>query len=80
MSLLQVRDCPEDIYRSIVNVAKNENRSISQQVIVLLKKSLGQESSNIQRRRDLLEKIGKIHVLNSKDIDSVSWIREDRDR
>jgi len=40
MPLLQVRECPEDIYRKISYVAKNENRTIAQQVVVLLEKSL----------------------------------------
>ena len=38
MPLLQVRECPEDIYRKISYVAKNENRTIAQQVVVLLEK------------------------------------------
>ena len=42
MSLLQVRECPEDIYRKITYAAKNENRTIAQQIIVLLEKALGQ--------------------------------------
>ena len=34
MPLLQVRKCPEDIYRKISYIAKNENRTIAQQVVV----------------------------------------------
>ena len=47
MPLLQVRECPEDIYRKITYAAKSENRTIAQQIIVLLEKALGQEESNI---------------------------------
>ncbi len=36
MPLLQVRECPEDIYRKISYVAKAENRTIAQQVIDVL--------------------------------------------
>lgn len=39
MPLLQVRECPEDIYRKITYAAKNENRTIAQQIIVLLEKA-----------------------------------------
>lgn len=47
MPLLQVRECPEDIYRKISYIAKNENRTIAQQVVVLLEKSLERQESNI---------------------------------
>jgi hypothetical protein len=81
MPLLQVRECPEEVYRDLVNVAKRENRSIAQQVIVLLRRSLGKASSNMQRRQDILEKIGtNASVLGVKNADFVSWIREDRER
>lgn len=81
MPLLQVRECPEDIYRKISLVAKNENRTIAQQVIVLLEKSLGQKESNMERRKKLLEKIEGREISNKvKAIDAVALIREDRDR
>jgi hypothetical protein len=81
MPLLQVRECPEDIYRKITIVAKNENRTIAQQVVVLLKKSLGQEESNIERRKNIIEKIQKRIISDDiKKMDAVALIREDRDR
>jgi len=81
MPLLQVRECPEDIYRKISHVAKNENRTIAQQVVVLLEKSLGQQESNIERRKRLIEKLQNRQISSDiKIIDPVSLIREDRDR
>ena len=81
MPLLQVRECPEDIYRKISHVAKNENRTIAQQVVVLLEKGLGQQESNIERRKRLMEKLQNRQISpDIKVIDSVSLIREDRDR
>lgn len=81
MPLLQVRECPEDIYRKITLVAKNENRTIAQQVIVLLEKSLGQTESNMERRKQLLARIDHYPVSDAaKAIDTVALIREDRDR
>ena len=81
MSLLQVRECPEDIYRKISLVAKKQNRTIAQQVVVLLKKSLGQEESNIERRERILRKIENRQISNEiKVIDAVSLIRQDRNR
>ncbi len=81
MPLLQVRDCPEDIYQKIVLVAKRQNRSIAQQTLVLLEKGLGQEQSNSERRRQLLEIIAARDIPQAvKDLDAVALIREDRDR
>jgi len=81
MPLLQVRECPEDIYRKITLVAKNENRTIAQQVVVLLEKSLGQTESNTDRRKHLLAKIESRQISDEvKAIDAVALIREDRDR
>jgi len=81
MPLLQVRECPEDIYKKIVIVAKKQNRTIAQQVVVLLEKGLGQEQSNIERRKLVLAKIGTRNISSDiKIIDEVKLIREDRDR
>jgi hypothetical protein len=81
MPLLQVRDFPADIYDEISYEAKQQNRTIAQQTIVLIKKGLGEEISNQERRRRLLEKIRNRDVPESvKAIDPVKWIREDRDR
>ncbi len=81
MALLQVGDCPEDIYNRIAKEAKKERRTIAQEILTLLEKGLGQELSNIERRRKILEKISARDIPNSvKEIDPVVLIREDRDR
>jgi len=81
MPLLQVRDCPKDVYKRIAIVAKRQNRTIAQQTIVLLEKGLGQERSNIARREELLEKIeGRFISHKAKEPNAVALIREDRDR
>jgi hypothetical protein len=81
MPLLQVRECPEDVYKKVALVAKRQNRTIAQQVVVLLEKGLGQEESNIERRKQLLSKIESRHISDkAKAIDAVALIREDRDR
>ena len=81
MPLLQVRECPEDIYKKISYVAKNENRTIAQQVVVLLEKGLGQSESNMERRKRLIEKLETREISSEiKKSDSVSLIREDRDK
>ena len=81
MPLLQVRDFPEDIYKKITIAAKKQNRTISQQVVVLLEKSLGQEESNNERRKRAIEKIKDRNISESvKKMDAVALIREDRER
>jgi hypothetical protein len=82
MPLLQIRDCPEDIYNRLSIVARKEHRTIAQQTLVFLEKSLGQEQSNIERRRALIEKIQATDDVSeeARAVDPVKWIREDRNR
>jgi hypothetical protein len=81
MPTLQVRDIPEDIYKRLTQVAKQENRSITQQTIVLLQEGLGIKHSNKERRRVLMETIkAKNLIIENNKVDPVELIREDRDR
>ena len=80
MPTLQVRDLPDDIYIKLNMIANEENRSIAQQTIVLLKESLGLHINNKLRRKALLEKLTEKKYSESKDIDQVELIREDRER
>jgi len=81
MPLLQVRDFPGDIYDEITHEARRQNRTIAQQTIVLIKKGLGEEISNRERRRRVLEKSSERTVSReAKEVDYVKLIREDRDR
>jgi hypothetical protein len=57
MPLLQVRDCPEDIYNKLTEMARRERRTIAQQTLVLLEQGLAQPLSNRERRRRVLELI-----------------------
>jgi len=81
MPLLQVRDCPEDIYKKISYYAKQQNRTIGQQVLSILEIGLKMDLPNIERRKLLLEKINQ-REINKKvlEIDDVALIREDRER
>jgi hypothetical protein len=81
MPTLQVRDIPEDIYQRLSQVAKQENRSITQQTIVLLQEGLGIKHSNKERRRVLMEAIkAKTSKIEPNSLDPVKLLREDRDR
>lgn len=80
MPTLQVRDLPEDIYIKLNMIANEENRSIAQQTIVLLKESLGLHINNKLRRKALLEKLNSKKYPENTEIDQVKLIREDRER
>ena len=45
MPALQVRDCPSDLYEELKSVAVQENRSISQQTIFILREFLAQRQN-----------------------------------
>ena len=81
MPLLQVRDFPDDIYEAIGFEARRQNRTIAQQTIVLIKKGLGGEVSNQERRRLAIEKSKTRKISEkAKSMDYVTLIREDRAR
>jgi len=81
MPLLQVRDCPEDLYKKISLCAKKQNRTIAQQVVSLLQKALRLEQPNRERREALLERIQNRNVKDqARSVDEVALIREDRER
>ena len=83
MATLQVRDFPDDLHEKLMTVAKNERRSLAQQVLVLLTQALEQTESNKNRRSLVLTKIAAEHAKKKnakKTTDPVKLLREDRDR
>lgn len=81
MSLLQVRDCPADLYAELADCAKRENRSISQQTIYILKTALGSQDQNKARRRKALTELTKNTFALPDGVSTPEeLIREDRDR
>lgn len=81
MSLLQVRDIPEDLYENLAKIAKMENRSIAQETIVLLRKALNLKEEHISRRKRVLEEIDEFYIAEVDNFpDPALLIREDRDR
>lgn len=81
MSLLQVRDCPADLYAELADCAKRENRSISQQTIYILKTALGSQDQNKARRRKALTELTKNAFALPDGVSAPEeLIREDRDR
>ncbi|MCL1931746.1 MAG: hypothetical protein FWF55_08015 [Treponema sp.] len=81
MPLLQVRDFPADVYEDITFEARRQNRTIAQQTVVLIKKGLGSEISNRERRQIAVERIKERNVpAEAQSVDYVKLVREDRDR
>ena len=81
MPLLQVRDFPADVYEDITFEARRQNRTIAQQTVVLIKKGLGSEISNRERRRIAVERTKEWNVpAGAQALDHVKLIREDRNR
>jgi hypothetical protein len=81
MPLLQVRDFPEDIYKEITFEAHRQHRTIAQQTIMLIKKGLGEEMSNTERRKRAVETAFSRNIpQKAKAVDYVQFVREDRDR
>ena len=81
MPLLQVRDIPADLYETISRVAQTENRSITQQTIVLLKAALNITEEQRARRKAVFREIDSLDVKGSNTFpDPARFTREDRDR
>jgi plasmid stability protein len=80
MPTLQVRDLPEEIYSQLSYLAEKENRSLTQEAIVLLREGIEAKIGNKERRRKILEKMDSLNIDGRNLPDPVSLIREDRER
>ena len=80
MPLLQVRECPPEVYDALSRVAQTENRSVPQQTIVLLKNALNITGERKARRKAVLREIDSLDIKNTDTFpDPTTLIREDRD-
>ena len=80
MPTIQVRNIPNDIYVQIQYLAEQEQRSIAEQTIILLKESLNNSNGNKNRRRMILKKMGNLPITDVQLPDPVTLLREDRER
>ena len=81
MPLLQVRDCPPDLYDQISLIADNDRRSIAQQTVVLLREAVGlTEPSKSRRGRAVADALRFAQSVPAGHLDSTDLIREDRER
>ena len=82
MPSLQVRELPDSIYKKLSELAHKEHRSIAQQAVMLLARSLNVDISPKTRRKQILNEIkaqsGELKKYNLPD--PVKIIREERER
>ena len=80
MPILHVRNVPDELYEQIQRRAESEQRSISAEVIQLLRAALDQAE---RPQAHILDGIRRRRFFRSTDVgapDSVTLLREDRER
>lgn len=80
MALLQVRDFPQEIYQILSQVAREQNRTVPQQVIFMLSSMLNaDENSYTARRRKVLAGLDALDLHLRRSAASPSeLVRQDR--
>jgi hypothetical protein len=81
MALLQVRDFPQETYQILARVAKEQNRTVPQQVIFLLSSILNaDDDKNGARRRRVLDDLDALELhLPSHFPSPADLVRQDRE-
>ncbi len=79
---LQIRDLPEQVYRTLSQAANRDHRSLTQQAVAVLARGLGLPEDPRARREHLLERIrSRARTVAGKDWPSpADLVREDRQR
>ncbi|MDB5038543.1 MAG: hypothetical protein JWQ35_2071 [Bacteriovoracaceae bacterium] len=81
MAILQVRDVPDSLYKKLKSEAMRQKRSISQQALAILERSLLSADQAKARRKKLVSEIKSFWKKVPKNMPDVTQlIREDRDR
>ena len=81
MALLQVRDFPQETYQILARVAKEQNRTVPQQVIFLLTSILNADvDKNGTRRHRVLDDLDALELhLPSRFPSPADLVRQDRE-
>jgi antitoxin FitA len=80
MATLHVRNVPDEIYQRLREKAEASNRSLSAEVVVLLRGALDDRKTS---QREVLDEIRRRRSFRPADLgapDSTSLLREDRNR
>jgi hypothetical protein len=81
MPSLQVRDVPDGLYYRLQENARKQHRSLSQQAIIELERSLDIKHDARERRGTIIKTIVSSPLVQDTDHlpDPVSLVREDRE-
>lgn len=79
MPTLQIRDFPEELHDKLKQLAKEDNRSISQKALLLLQDAIAHEEK-LNTRERVLKRLEKYNRNLDHLPDPVQMVREDRDR
>jgi len=80
MSILHVRNVPEELYERIRNQAQAQNRSISAEVITLLQRALAEPDRSQEQVLDSIRRRRIFRPAQAGAPDSTSLLRQDRGR
>jgi len=82
MASLQVRDLPEHIHLKLLELSRQENRSLAQQAISVLAVGLNLVLDPKTRRKEAIESSKALHSNSQSNSfpDPVNLVREDRNR
>jgi hypothetical protein len=82
MATLYVEDIPDDRYEALYELAKRNQRSISEEILVLLQENVPTEKE-IEARREAICRLEKLAFTSNSTTpmpSSLDMIREDRER
>jgi plasmid stability protein len=82
MATLYVEDIPDDRYEALYELAKRNQRSISEEILVLLQENVPTEKE-IEARRQAIRWLEKLTFTSNSTTpmpSSLDMIREDRER
>lgn len=82
MSILHVRNVPQELYEQIQQMADAKHRSLSAQVVTLLEQAVKQEQARQAQAKTLagIRRRRLAQTANPAAPDSASLLREDRTR
>ena len=82
MPTLYIRELPENIYNELVDLAKREHRSITQQTIEILEKGLKIPKDRHEHKQRIISRTKKIanQIKKYNLTDPSKLIREERDK
>ncbi len=80
MNTLHVRSVPEHLYRRLQALARRRNRSLSAQVVEMLSEAMEEEEARQEQTAALASIRRRRFTPPSQSPDSLTLLREDRER